>query len=453
MNNAHVRPPLTRRGLLKGLTAFGAAAALGQGVAVLAQTGGAVRIGVLLPLTGDADSYAQQMRLGIESAVAEINEAGGVLGRALETAYRDSETTPNVLPGHCRELVQDWGAAAVIGPWAAAGRRYAARTLAKLDVPLLNGTNHEGGFCNPALFSLGPTMAHDSQPLVRYLDATGAGKKYFLLGSYPSWQNSMFRRLRFTIGPLGGHVQGQALTDGGERNFRPVIRWIQESDAEVVMFCVTRHHGREFIHQARDMGLLDQVMVGWIGFNETLADGLGRRRTGAHRHHHPVRCQRHRGRRAGIRGARPADARRRGAGELHGPDALQRRESPASGLEPGRRRQRGSGREQSARAGLCVADRFGDYRRRHAARRHAGDGGAGGQKRPGGGRAPRHRCRHARLRGLSGLERFSHGCPGCLAISPHRRAGRAAPLSRRLPLKGGVIAGDVTGQTNERKPP
>ena len=274
MNNASVRRPITRRGLLKGLAAFGTAASLGQGFSVLAQTSEAVRIGVLLPLTGDVDSYASQMRMGIETAVAEINAAGGVLGRPLETAYRDSETAPNVLPGHCRELVNDWGAAAIIGPWAAAGRRYAARTLAKLNVPLLNGTNHEGGFCNPALFSLGPTMAHDSQPLVRYLDALGAGKKYFLLGSYPSWQNSMFRRLRFTIGPLGGHVQGQALTDYGERNFRPVIRWIQESGAEIVMFCVTRHHGREFIHQAREMGLLERVTVGWIGFNETLADGL-----------------------------------------------------------------------------------------------------------------------------------------------------------------------------------
>ena len=170
--------------------------------------------------------------------------------------------------------MRDWGAAAVVGPWAAAGRRYASRVLSELNVPLVNATNHEGGFCNPALFSVGPTMAHDSQPLVHYLDASGAGKKYFLLGSYPSWQNTMFRRLRFTIGPLDGHVQGQALTDSGERNFRPVISWIQESGAEIVIFCVTRHHGREFIHQARDMGLLERVSIGWIGFNETLAEGL-----------------------------------------------------------------------------------------------------------------------------------------------------------------------------------
>ena len=274
MKDAAVRRLVTRRRILSGFAAVGAASMVGRSLSALAQTRDTIRLGVLLPLTGDADMYARQMRMGIDTAITEINDAGGVLGRPLEAAYRDSETAPPVLPDRCRELVGDWGAVAVVGPWASAGRRYASRVLAEFNVPLVNATNHEGGFCNPALFSLGPTMAHDSQPLVHYLDASGAGKKYFLLGSYPSWQNTMFRRLRFTIGPLDGHVQGQALTDAGERNFRPVISWIQESGAEVVIFCVTRHHGREFIHQARDMGLLERVTIGWIGFNETLAEGL-----------------------------------------------------------------------------------------------------------------------------------------------------------------------------------
>ncbi|MCY4513749.1 MAG: ABC transporter substrate-binding protein, partial [Candidatus Tectomicrobia bacterium] len=107
MNHSHLRQPVTRRGLLAGLAAFGAASTLGKGFSVLAQTGDTVRIGVLLPLTGDVDIYARQMRMGVETAIAEINDAGGVLGRPLEAAYRDSETTPSVLPDHCRELVGD----------------------------------------------------------------------------------------------------------------------------------------------------------------------------------------------------------------------------------------------------------------------------------------------------------------------------------------------------------
>jgi urea transport system substrate-binding protein len=84
----------------------------------------------------------------------------------------------------------------------------------------------------------------------------------------------MFRQLRFTIGPLGGRVAGQALVEVGERNFRPIIRWIQETDAEIVLFCVLRQNARDFMHQARDLGLLERVTVGWIGCNETLIDGL-----------------------------------------------------------------------------------------------------------------------------------------------------------------------------------
>ena len=69
---------------------------------------------------------------------------------------------------------------------------------------------------------------------------------------------------------------GQALTDFGERNFRPVIRWIEELGVDVVLFCVMRQHGLEFIRQARASGLLEKVTIGWIGYNETLAAGLDR---------------------------------------------------------------------------------------------------------------------------------------------------------------------------------
>ena len=267
---------IPRRAALKWMAASGAVALLGHSPSVLPafakeQT---ARIGALIPLSGDADAYARQMRLGIDTAVAEINASGGVLGRKIAVEYRDSETTPAVLPERCRELIDDWGAIALIGPWAAAGRKYAARFLAERNIPLVNATNHAGGFCSPVLFSLGPTTSQDGHALVRYLDEEEQIKDYFMLGSYPSWQNTMFRQLRFPMYQRGQHVHGQALIATDERQFRPIIRWIQETNTASVLFCVMRRHGQEFLHQASELGVLNKLTVGWIGFNDTLVDGL-----------------------------------------------------------------------------------------------------------------------------------------------------------------------------------
>ena len=267
---------IKRRDALKWIAASGAAAFVSRSTSLarvfaMDQT---VRLGVLIPLSGDVDAYARQMRLGIDTAVAEINGTGGILGRKIAVEYRDSETTPAVLPERCRELIDEWGAIALVGPWASAGRKYAARFLADRNIPLVNASNHEGGFCSPVLFSVGPTTSQDGHALVRYLDEDEQIKDYFMLGSYPSWQNAMFRQLRFPMYQHGQHVHGQALIATDERQFRPIIRWIQETNTASVLFCVMRKHGQEFLHQAGELGLLDKITVGWIGFNDTLVDGL-----------------------------------------------------------------------------------------------------------------------------------------------------------------------------------
>ncbi len=190
---------------LQWIAATGAAVILGSGMPARASK--PIRIGALVPVTGDVDAYAGQMRIRIETAISEINRAGGVLGRPLAVEYRDSETTPAVLPDRCRELIDDWGAIALIGPWATAGQKYAARFLADRHIPLINATNHEGAFCHPALFSVGPTTSHDGHALVRYLDESEESKDYFMLGSYPSWQNTMFRQLRFRPYQRGGSAR------------------------------------------------------------------------------------------------------------------------------------------------------------------------------------------------------------------------------------------------------
>jgi len=234
-----------------------------------------VTIGVLLPTSGGLDDHARQMRLGVTTAVADLNERGGVLGRPLRLAFRDSEGSPRNLVDNCAELVRDEGAQAVVGPFIAFGRKVAARALAPSRVPLLTASNNEGGFCESGSFTLAPTPYQDVYPLLQHLDG-GRGRSYFLVGSASSWQISMFRRAVLRIlYHHGGKMLGEALTRVEDTNFEPVARWAAATDADVVVLCVPRRQGSEFVRQAEAIGLLDKVDLGWIGFNEMHAQDLG----------------------------------------------------------------------------------------------------------------------------------------------------------------------------------
>jgi hypothetical protein len=66
----------SRRCLLKGVAGSAACAVLGGMRPSLAQ-GGAVRIGVLLPLTGDAEGISAQMWAGVEAGIASASPVRG----------------------------------------------------------------------------------------------------------------------------------------------------------------------------------------------------------------------------------------------------------------------------------------------------------------------------------------------------------------------------------------
>ena len=215
---AKKRQLIKRRDALKCLVERGATACVGRGLPIRAQSKQA-RIGVRIPLSGDVDAYARQMPTSIETAVTGINGTGGVLGRSNAVEYRDSETVPAVLPDRCNDLIDDWEAIGIVGPFVSAGRKYAACLLADDQISLVDASNHAGGFCSPVLFPVGHAV-------VRYPDEEERIKDYIMLGSYPSGQNTMFRQLRFPMYQRGDHVHGQALTATSEQQFRLIIRWI-----------------------------------------------------------------------------------------------------------------------------------------------------------------------------------------------------------------------------------
>jgi branched-chain amino acid transport system substrate-binding protein len=74
-----------------------------------------VKIGAVIPLTGEASDYGKSVNEGLQLALEEINTAGGIRGNVLTLLVRDSQTTPSVGETEITSLLGEEKVLAVIG--------------------------------------------------------------------------------------------------------------------------------------------------------------------------------------------------------------------------------------------------------------------------------------------------------------------------------------------------
>jgi len=82
-----------------------AATAVGLALPLAALAAEPIKIGFPIPLSGPTAVYGEPILKGAELAVADINAAGGVLGRKLELLSRDSKANPAEAVRLARELI------------------------------------------------------------------------------------------------------------------------------------------------------------------------------------------------------------------------------------------------------------------------------------------------------------------------------------------------------------
>ncbi|NUS22636.1 MAG: amino acid ABC transporter substrate-binding protein [Streptomyces sp.] len=170
--------------------------------------GSAVRIGVLAPLTRPGWTEAgHHLLAGVELAVREVNDTGGIVGRPLELVVRDTAADPEKAAAAVTELAER-GVAALVGEYHSVVARAAAGRADALGLPYL---------CSSAVLdelTNGPTdwVARLSPPQSRgwrvYADhLLDAGHRRIAVATQPSvyWTTGT-RVLRDRFAARGGTV-------------------------------------------------------------------------------------------------------------------------------------------------------------------------------------------------------------------------------------------------------
>lgn len=233
-----------------------------------------VKIGAVLPFSGGLELFGNQAKLGLDLAAQEINASGGLLGQPVELVYEDNKTDPKTSVERTTSLIRRDGVLALSGPITSNARDAMAPTIKRMKTPLLYATNYEGGACDRYIFAFNTVPNQELEKLVPALKEN-AGDSFYMFGADYVWPQKMFATASGLIDSLGGTVAGTEFTPWGVKDFAPVIRKIKESGAKVLLFALPGADGITFIKQAEDLGLMDQVTVGFLGFAETYLGAFG----------------------------------------------------------------------------------------------------------------------------------------------------------------------------------
>lgn len=213
---------------LLATTLFSASTALAQQ---------AVKIGLAIPLTGPTAGYGKDGRMGAELAAAEINAAGGILGkRQIELIYEDEKGTPQDGVAAVQKLMSQSGAKAIIAGMNSS-ITLAETAITKNRILHINPGAQADAITNqgsPWLFQINNTSTTNSTIYHKYLIGTKKPKTIAYMGENTEFNKAVLENLKQMLEGSQTRLIEVANYDSTTTDFTSIITRLKAAGPEMI---------------------------------------------------------------------------------------------------------------------------------------------------------------------------------------------------------------------------
>lgn len=196
---------------------------------------GPIKIGIPVGLSGANSVVAPSVVQSAELAVAEINAAGGVLGRQLALEIADDASGAAGAQKAFDSLVFQKEVNAVITMETSAARNAGLPIITKGDIPYIYTSFYEGKSCNANLFVNAWVPEQQVPPIVDNFIKTQGAKKFFLIGSDYAFGRGMLEFAKAYIEKSGASVVGEEYLPMEGSDWTAIISNLKSSGADAVI--------------------------------------------------------------------------------------------------------------------------------------------------------------------------------------------------------------------------
>ncbi|GJD70719.1 urea ABC transporter substrate-binding protein [Methylobacterium gnaphalii] len=243
----------------------------------LAVTDTEVTVGILHSATGTMAISETGSIQAEKLAIAQINEAGGVLGRKIKVIQEDGASDWPTFAEKAKKLLVNDHCAAVMGCWTSASRKAALPVFEQYNGLLYYPTFYEGLEQSKNVIYTGQEATQQILESLNWVAKEKGAKTFFMIGSDYIWPRTSNKIARKHIeNVLKTKVVGEEYFPLGHTQFNSVINKLKLTKPDVIFADVVGGSNVAFYKQLKAAGIdLSKQTLLTISVTEDEIDGIG----------------------------------------------------------------------------------------------------------------------------------------------------------------------------------
>jgi branched-chain amino acid transport system substrate-binding protein len=249
---------------MKTLTTFAAVCGLALALAGCGQKDDTIKFGIGGPITGSDAAFGAQLKQGAEQAIADINDAGGILGKKISVSVGDDVGDPRQGVSVANNFVAE-GVKYVIGHFNSSVTMPSSEIYQENGAIQITPASTNPKITERNMWNIFRTCGRDDQQGAvagDYIAKHFQGKKVAILHDRTTYGQGLAEETKKTMNSKG--VQ-EVLYEGinkGDKDFSAIVSKIKASGADLIYWGGLHTEGGLLVRQMRDQGVSTVIMSG-----------------------------------------------------------------------------------------------------------------------------------------------------------------------------------------------
>ena len=228
--------------------------------AVLACVGSAfaqqtIKIANIVELSGAGATSGTNFKNGVEMAVKEINAAGGILGKKIETNTADTQINPGVAKGLTQKAV-DEDVFAIFGPVFSGSIMVSMAESRRAEIPNFTGgeaaaITQQG---NPYIFRTAFGQAQSFPKIGRYISDVAKVKSLAVIYVNNDFGKGGLDNIKKALANTNTKVTAEISTDSGQVDFSAAVLKAKQSGADALFSYSNEEESARILRELKKQG-------------------------------------------------------------------------------------------------------------------------------------------------------------------------------------------------------